>query len=91
MMRKEIIKTEAGIQFIKFYLSPCERVGQFMNLLPDLLFPRFWDGEGYGYGSLLDRWEIFIDDLKASILGYRILCQPVYDTSNSTKIKETRQ
>jgi len=75
-MREEIIKIEDGIIWSKFHLSAGERLRRIGMLIPDLLLPRFWDGEKDTYGPLIERLDTFIYDLKAGALGYRILCQP---------------
>lgn len=69
-MRKEIISSDGILDLVKFSLSPRQRLRRLRNLLPDLLSPRFWDGEKIGYDPISIRLEVFMDDLKAIILGY---------------------
>ena len=75
-MRQEIIKSEGGMTWVKFHLSPLERLKRLGRLLPDLFVPDFWDGEKTVYDSLNGRCETFFDDLVAGVLGYWIGCQP---------------
>lgn len=75
-MKREVIKSEDGIDWIKFTLLPRQRLERIGMLLPDLLLPRFWDGEKDTYGPLTERLDSFVDDLRAGLLGYWVGCQP---------------
>ena len=77
-MRQEIIKSEDDMTWVKFHLSPIERIRRFGRLLPDLFIPDFWDGEKTVYDSLSGRWQTFMHDLKEGLLGYWVGCQPSY-------------
>ena len=76
MTKREVIKNENGIIWVKFHLSPRQRLNRFGRLLPDLVIPDFWDGEKTVYDTLSGRWETFTSDLKAGLLGYWVGCQP---------------
>ena len=80
-MKREIIETKDGINWVKFHLSPVERLVRFGRLLPDLLIPDFWDGDKLTFDSPSGRWETFTHDLKAGVLGYWIGCQPSKEIS----------
>jgi len=82
-IKGEIIKSEDGIDWIKFALSPKQRLKRFGRLLPDLFLPDFWDGEKTVYDSLSGRWETFIDDLKEGLLGYWVGCKPSQSSTGS--------
>lgn len=76
-MRQEIIKTEDGMVWMKFHLSLSERLGRLGRTLPDLLFPRFWDGENTVYGPLGERLDTLISNITEGILGYWIGGHPI--------------
>ena len=84
-LKQEIIKLEDGITWIKFTLSPRQRLRRFGRLLPDLFLPDFWDGEKTVYDSLPGRLETFVDDLKAGILGYWVGCEPSHSSGQTPK------
>ena len=75
-MRQETIKTEDGLVWMKFHLSPRECLGRLGRIIPDLFLPRFWDGNRNTYGPLEEIWDTFVSNLTEGILGYWIGCQP---------------
>ncbi len=70
MYRKELIRTDGELSLVKFFLTPRQRVSRILMLIPDLFSRHFWDGENYVHDSLSGKWETFVDDLKAGVLGY---------------------
>lgn len=84
-MEEKIIKSEDGIDWIKITLSPRQRLKRIGMLIPDLLLPRFWDGEKDTYGPLIDRLDSFMWDLKAGVLGYWVGCQPSQSPEQKSK------
>ena len=84
-MKQEVIKSKDGIDWIKITLTPRQRLRRLGQLIPDLLLPDFWDGEKTVYDSLLGRWETFVDDLKAGVLGYWVGCQPSQRSEQTTE------
>lgn len=75
-MKQELIKTENGINYIKFNVSLTKRFTKLLWLIPNIFIPNFWDGEKVVYDSLEGIWHSFVWDLDIIVFGNWIGCQP---------------